>query len=299
MAQLGLQVIRQLVRAGSVIAPRLTGNLMFDRFCTPPRLPNLSEGERKATDQAKDRLRDATITDVAYNGRGFPDGTIRTFAFASARMPSRGKVLLLHGWTGRAIFMTAFVAPLTDAGFDVIACDLPGHGEASGQRLHIPLAIAALQALHATTGPWHGIIGHSFGGAIAPALIGGLVEPHPRLPIKRLVLIAAPHSMPQLFHGFGRFIGLNDQSQHWFDANVKRLTGRELATFETVDVLRTTQTPTLVLHAPNDKEVSFASAEAIAASGDHVTLKALPGLGHRRILYAPATLAASVDFMTG
>jgi hypothetical protein len=35
-AQLGLQVIRQLARAGSIIAPRLTGNLLFERFCTPP-----------------------------------------------------------------------------------------------------------------------------------------------------------------------------------------------------------------------------------------------------------------------
>ncbi|MFY8040236.1 MAG: hypothetical protein ACOVN4_11295, partial [Bosea sp. (in: a-proteobacteria)] len=43
MAQLGLQVIRQLVRAGSIIAPRLTGNLMFERFCTPPRAPRLAK----------------------------------------------------------------------------------------------------------------------------------------------------------------------------------------------------------------------------------------------------------------
>ncbi len=297
MAQLGLQVIRQLVRAGSIIAPRLTGNLMFERFCTPPRAPRLSESERKATDQARTRLQDAQSADVAYPGRGFPAGTIRTYAFASKQVPSRGKVVLLHGWTGRAVFMTAFVAPLTEAGFDVIACDLPGHGEASGKRLHIPLAIAALQALHAETGPWHGIIGHSFGGAIAPALIGGLVEGQPAIEISRLVLIAAPHSMPRIFHGFGETVGLTARSQSWFDANVKRLTGRELATFETVDVLQRTRTPTLVLHAPNDKEVSFASAEALAAAGDHVTLKALPGLGHRRILYAPATLSASVEFM--
>lgn len=298
MAQLGLQVIRHLVRAGSVIAPRLTGNLMFERFCTPPRAPKLSEGERKATDQARDRLRDARIADVAYEGRGFPGGTIRSYMFASESTPSRGKVLLLHGWTGRAIFMTAFVAPLTQAGFDVVACDLPGHGEASGERLHIPLAIAALQALHTETGPWHGIIGHSFGGAIAPALIGGLVEGQPPVPVDRLVLIAAPHSMPQIFRGFGAAVGLTARSQRWFDTNVKRLAGRELASFESVDVLRRTRTTTLVLHAPNDKEVPFASAEALGTAGDHVTVKALPGLGHRRILYAPATLSAAVEFIS-
>jgi len=122
--------------------------------------------------------------------------------------------------------MTAFVAPLTEAGFDVIACDLPGHGETSGKRLHIPLAIAALQALHAETVPWYVTIGHSFGSAIAPALTGGLVEGQPAIKISRLVLIAAPHSMPRIFHGFGAAVGLTASSQSWFDANVTRLKGR-------------------------------------------------------------------------
>ena len=39
MVLLGLQVIRQLVRPGSIIAPRLTGNLMFEHICTPQRAP--------------------------------------------------------------------------------------------------------------------------------------------------------------------------------------------------------------------------------------------------------------------
>lgn len=297
MSQFGLQVIRQVVRAGSIIAPRLTGNVMFARFCTPPRGPKLSESERMTSEKAHARLAAADVMDVAYDGRGFPGGRIRAYAFASGQQPSRGKVLLLHGWTGRAAFMTAFVQPLADAGFDVITCDLPGHGEASGTKLHIPLAIAALQALHKATGPWHGIIGHSFGGAIAPALIGGLVEGQPAIPVARLVLIAAPHSMMAIFHGFGSFIGLNTRSQRWLDANVKRLSGRDLAEFESVEVLKRTGTPTLVLHAPNDKEVSFASAEALAATGDHVKLTPLPGLGHRRILYAPATLSAATAFI--
>jgi pimeloyl-ACP methyl ester carboxylesterase len=195
------------------------------------------------------------------------------------------------------MFMTAFVAPLTEAGFDVVICDLPGHGDSSGRRLHIPLAVAALQALHGLTGPWHAIVGHSFGGAIAPALLGGLVAHHPPIAVERLVLIAAPHSMPRIFHGFGQAVGLNARSQGWFDANVRRLTGRDLSEFESCEVLRATGVPTLVLHAQNDKEVPYASAEALAAVGETVTLMPLPGLGHRRILYAPATVRATVGFI--
>jgi pimeloyl-ACP methyl ester carboxylesterase len=297
MAQFGLQVMRQLVRASAIVAPRTTGNLMFERFCTPTRARRLSEGEQNASQLARELMRRATTSDVSYEGRGFPGGTIRTYRFTSSRTPSRGAVLLLHGWTARAFFMTAFVAPLNDAGFDVIACDLPGHGDASGRKMHLPLAIAALHALHATTGPWYGLVGHSFGGAIAPALIGGMVEGYPELHVSRMVLIAAPHSIPELFQQFGSAVGLTPQSQHWFNANVERLAKRKLATFESLDVLRRVRTPTLILHAPNDKEVPFISAEVLDSAGDHVTVTAMPGLGHRRILYAPETLTATAQFI--
>lgn len=297
MAQLGLQVIQQLVRAGSAIAPRLTGNLMFDRFCTPPRGPRLNSSEAAAADQAKARLTSGSPGRVSYQGQGFPAGEIQFYRFAASTEKAQGTILLIHGWTGRAAFMTAFIEPLTSAGFDVIACDLPAHGESSGSRLHIPLAVSALDALHRQTGPWFGIIGHSFGGAIAPALIGGLVEGYPPVTVERLVLIAAPNSMPDLFRQFGQAVGLTAGSQRWFEANVKRLSGRELSIFDSADVLRQRRIPTLVLHAQNDKEVPFANALALAKAGSHVTVTEMPGLGHRRILYAPTTIKAAVAFL--
>jgi hypothetical protein len=107
---------------------------------------------------------------------------------------------------------------------------------------------------------------------------GSLVEGQPAIETSQLVSIAAPHSMPRIFQGFGASAGLMARSQSWCDANVRRLTGRDLTTFETVDVLQRTQTPTLVLHTPNDRQVSLDSAEAPVAAGDRVTLKVLPVL---------------------
>ncbi len=292
MAYEALAVIRPFVKVSSRIAPRLTGNLAFKAFCRPPRANGTDDTQRRLMARAEARMDHAERTRVPYEG-----GEVLAYRFRTQAGPNRGTVLLIHGWTGRAAFMSAFVEPLNGAGFDVVAVDLPGHGHSSGRNLHIPLGIRALHAVHDALGPWHGVIAHSFGGALATSLVSGAVAHFPAIATKRLVLIATPHSMPQLFQWFGRTVGLSRRGQHWFDANVQRLAGRDLSTFEGDALLRQANVPTLVLHAPDDKEVSFASAEILSAAGEHVTLTAMPGLGHRRILYAPATVEAARAFM--
>jgi pimeloyl-ACP methyl ester carboxylesterase len=292
MAYEALKVIRPFVKVSSQIAPRLTGNLAFRAFCMPPRAGGSDDAQRRLMARAEARMDHAERTRVAYDG-----GDVQAYRFQTQTGPSKGTILLIHGWTGRAAFMSAFVEPLNASGFDVIALDLPGHGLSSGRMLHIPLGVRALHAVHAKFGPWHGLIAHSFGGAVATSLVAGAVSAFPAIALQGLVLIATPHSMPQLFRWFGQTVGLTGRGQHWFDANVQRLAGRDLGAFEGETLLRQANVPTLVLHAPDDKEVSFASAEALAKAGSHVAVQSMPGLGHRRILYAPATVQAARAFV--
>jgi pimeloyl-ACP methyl ester carboxylesterase len=42
------------------------------------------------------------------------------------------RILLVHGWGGKAAQFFSFVGPLLDAGFEVIAFDAPAHGASSG-----------------------------------------------------------------------------------------------------------------------------------------------------------------------
>ncbi len=292
MAFEALRVIRPLVKVGSRVAPRLTGNLAFRAFCTPPRAGGISGAQRKLIDRAEARMAEAERRRIAFEG-----GEIQAYRFKTAAR-RRGVVALIHGWTGRAAFMSAFVEPLNAAGFDVVALDLPGHGHSSGRTLHVPLGIAALQALHWEFGPWTGIVAHSFGGALANVLVAGGVPRFPAIAVERMVLIATPSSMPEIFAWYGEAIGLSKTGRHWLDANVLRLAGRELSEFEGDAMLRAAGTPTLVLHATDDKEVGFANAERLASAGPHVTLTPLKGLGHRRILYAPQTVEATRAFLT-
>jgi pimeloyl-ACP methyl ester carboxylesterase len=291
MTQGALRVIRPVVAAASFVSPRLAGAVAFRAFCRPPGDGRPGTPLRKAVDRAEARIAGAERIPVP-----FPGGVVQAYRFA-ARNGSGRSVLLVHGWTSRAAFMSSVVEPLTGLGFDVVAVDLPGHGRSSGRTLHLPLGIAALRAVHETLGNWHAIVGHSFGGALATFLVSGaLADP---VPVEKLVLIGTPHSMEAVFRSFGSTFGLSPRGQHWFEENVPRLTGSPLSSFEVPAHLARTGTPTLVLHAPDDKEVPFASAQALAAAGPHVTLQALPGLGHRRILGGAATIAAAAAFLGG
>jgi pimeloyl-ACP methyl ester carboxylesterase len=292
MPQGALKVIRPVVAAASILSPRLAGAVAFRAFCRPPAGGGRGEVLQRAVDRAEARMAGAERIEVDHSG-----GTVLAYRFPAPGGGTGRRVLLVHGWTSRAAFMSAFVEPLTARGFDVVAVDLPGHGRSSGRTLHLPLGISALRAVSERFGPWHAVIGHSFGGALATFLASGaLADP---VPIGRLVLIGTPHSMQAVFRAFGSTVGLSRRGQRWFEANVPRLTGRSLSSFEAPAHLARIGTPTLVLHAPDDKEVPFASAEALGAAGPHVRIEALPGLGHRRILGSAATVAAAAAFIAG
>ncbi|MGB6117158.1 MAG: hypothetical protein WBF87_02965, partial [Mesorhizobium sp.] len=114
---------------------------------------------------------------------------------------------------------------------------------------------------------------------------------------ERLVLIAAPSSMPVIFEDFGRFLNLGPRTQTAIAALVERIAGRPLSDFVGRDLLEVQPIETLVLHAADDKEVSPDHARQIAEAGDHVDLRWTNGLGHRRIIADPAVVVQAVDFV--
>lgn len=298
MAHAALKVIRPVVRASSALSPRIVGKLAFRLFCTPVGRAKIDPGNpaiRKAQEVfafGEKRVVNhedgfAALTEFAPEGECLPDGT------------SRGTVLLLHGWASQGLFMAGFVAPLLAKGYRVLALDLPAHGASSGRYLTFPRALQAISAVLRNEEPLAGIVAHSFGGAIAMVAASGGVAAYDAISTAKLVLISAPRGMQPYGDAFARMIGLGKRGHGAFDAEVLALTGRRMADFYAKPDLARAGVPTLVLHAPDDKEIPFSDAEELASAGDHVTLMAMPGLGHRRILFSPEVHAAAADFVAG
>lgn len=292
MAQVALKVIRPLVKASSFLSPGLTGRLAFRLFCTP--IGRIKPNRQSANFQRIEALfAKAAMQNVSY-GSGF----IRAFTFEPVG-PSRGTILMLHGWTGEAIAMAGFIEAMLERGFRVIAPDLPAHGGSSGRQLTFPLAMEALNALLRAEKPLAGIIAHSFGGSIGMAAIAGGIAAFPAVTARRFVSIAAPSTMQVYGRQFSDMLGLTRRGHRAFEDQVYAIAGRSMASFSGREFLAQAKVPALIIHAPDDKEIPFSDAEDLASAGKHVRLMSAKGHGHRRILLAKDVHAAAADFIEG
>lgn len=206
-------------------------------------------------------------------------------------------VLVVHGWGSQSAFMLPLIDALRMAGHTVVAVDLPGHGASGGRTLHMGQAVMAIDAAWREFGPFSAVVGHSFGGAAAIAAALGVLPCVPARRPGRLVTIAAPSALVDLFDRFSAIMALDRASDAAFRRRILEIFGRPLSAFDGAAMLRECRVETLVVHAADDKEVAFAHAEAYAGAGPHVRLVRADGHGHRRIVAARPVHAVVTDFL--
>lgn len=206
--------------------------------------------------------------------------------------------VLMHGWGGTKEQMTAFVDPLVDAGFEVVAFDGPSHG-ASGPGRHGPQQttfvefIEALEALAAEFGPIHTVIAHS-GGAMATvgAIRGG------QLDIERLVLISAFSKVRPFTHVFAQLAGFGERTRSRME---QRLEKRIASPIDDWDLAATADevahVPVLLLHDEGDTQTPVGDTRALAEAWSGSELVVTEGLGHNKILGDPGVVARVTDFV--
>ncbi|MEM6782774.1 MAG: alpha/beta fold hydrolase [Bacteroidota bacterium] len=288
-----LQFLPPLLRAGSAVAPGPMAALAWRMFRSPRDLD-------KPASAREERLRAAAQTERIPAGADADAVEIQLYRWPAATevsAPAR-TALLVHGWEGDALNFVAFVEPLRQAGFDVVALDGPAHGASSGERSdalrHARAIMAAIQHL----GHVDLLVGHSFGGyacAFAVAGVPDLIEPQR---VGRLALIAAPDTFEGVFHRFAQMVGFSQAVERRIHSRVEAMGGQPASFFSVRHALGTVAVPTLVIHDRADKEIPFAEGEANGAAGPHVAFHPTDGLGHRRILRAPDVVQTVVSFGT-
>ncbi|GAB2502548.1 hypothetical protein GCM10027084_16340 [Pseudoxanthomonas sangjuensis] len=206
-------------------------------------------------------------------------------------------VLLLHGWGGHAGQMHAFVAPLREAGFRVVAFDAPAHGASDrsrlgGRRVTFFEIAEALRTVAAAAGPLAGLVAHSGGcAAAALAMREGWEAP-------TQLAFVSPFAVPsETIDDFATAIGASEDVTARFSAGVERRFGRPWSHFDIPNLPeRLKHRALLVVHDAEDREVPFAHGRALVDSWPRARLLTTHGLGHRRLLQDPDVVAQVAGF---
>jgi len=296
MASLVEKVTRAGLRLVAAQSPEKAGELAFRLFTRTRSTRPQSDKERKALAQAEARMAASETVRLVI-----PGSVVATHVFRPepGRAASGQQVLVVHGYRSRSDHMVAMADALVAAGHTVVCLDLPGHGASTGRTLHLGKAVEAIDAAWRQHGPFDTFVGHSFGGPSVMAAAAGSILHVPERRPGRIVTIAAPSDMADVFRWVGKLMGLGSAAQSSFERQVLRFAGRPLSEFRVDRMMHDIHIPMLVIHAEDDKEVAFWNAEAISRMGPHVRLMKANGFGHRRIVSAEPVTTAVADFIGG
>lgn len=207
-------------------------------------------------------------------------------------------VYLVHGWGGWRGQLGAFVGPLVDAGYRVVAMDAPGHGDAAPGfmgpgRGTVMEMMEAFEVTGREYGPAAGVVAHSLGTTAAAHVVAT------SLPTQRLALVAPNYGFEEVVRRFAGVLRLGERTTSTLRRTLEDVAGRALADFDLGPLgVGGAMPDTLVVHDRRDKESPYEVGQAVAAAWPNARLVATSGLGHQRILADPAVVAAVVAHVT-
>jgi pimeloyl-ACP methyl ester carboxylesterase len=216
-----------------------------------------------------------------------PVGTVAAYAWGEGP-----RVVLVHGYGGRASQLTPYVDPLLAQGFSVIAYDAPGHGASSGSSIALPEVALALHGIVAHFGAAHAVIAHSVGGAATCLAV------HQGLPTARVALVAPPADLSLWFTRFAEGLHVPETLVSGVRRQVELRLKAPLSTFNAEAIGDTIKVPMLVVHDDRDREVPYEHGERVAKSVPRGSIVKTTGLGHRRILSHEDVVGRVVSFVT-
>lgn len=196
--------------------------------------------------------------------------------FAGGHGPT---VVLVHGWAGRAADWRHLTSELIDAGWRVVAPDLPAHGMTPGRTTDLFELGGALATVLAHERP-AAVVTHSLGFPIVLRAADESVEVPPTW-----VALAPGRKMSHALARFGAKARLRPALVAELSRAIEGEFGGDI--WEILDADRVLPDLTadgVVIHDADDDEVAIDDGRRIAHAWPSARFVATQGLGHRRIL---------------
>lgn len=243
---------------------------------------------------------------LAKRARGFTGGiavsadlgghTVRGRRFGDDSAPL---IYLIHGWGGWWQQLGAYVDPLVQKGFGVVAVDALAHGDSdpghwgAGRSTVLELA-ESLQAMVAAQGAPHAVVAHSAGGmATMWACVRGMNP-------EQVVLLAPSGGPGDLVTWMRGQLSMGPKIAAVMVRRIERVAKVTLADFEMdamVASLGEAAPRALLIHDREDAETYASSTERVSASWPGSRTRITDGLGHHHVIWDEGNVTAAVDFL--
>ncbi len=270
--------LTSLAKTLNFTSKRLTTRFLWKIFCSPIKFKTPS--------------READF----YNNTG--QEKVETMSVKKSimlyRRPNDGpKLLFVHGWNGRSSQFYRIIDLLSENGYDITSIDLPGHGRSSRSSTNLPEIIDLVAEMMESSGPYYGVVCHSFGGVAAlNALRHGAT-------CEKLVLISpGMYDVKPTFEGFVGLFGLDEvyygERIFALAESIHGINPGALGLDRFADQI---ETKTLIVHCEDDKDSVKEIAIDLHGDMKNSTLHLTQGLGHRRILRDEKVAEMVLDFL--
>lgn len=188
------------------------------------------------------------------------------------------KIVLIHGWSGRASQFYQIMEGLNKLGFHVVSIEAPGHGEYLGRETSMLDFIDALEEVDLRFGPFYGAVGHSLGGM---ALFNNLAR---QGQYEKLVIMGSPANVRGVVDDFCRNLKMNKAVADRLIASIETRFGTSTKESSSDYLCQYHNPEGLIIHDEDDQDVHISNAYHLNKKWKKSQLFVSKGLGHRRIL---------------
>ncbi len=193
------------------------------------------------------------------------------------------KILLAHGFNSNTGRWRLLINLLMAANYQVIAFDVPAHGNSDWKRVNGLLYAQVLEVVMQYFKPQF-LVGHSFAG-MAYAYYFSKME---ALPIEKMILMGVPNELMDVTKVFFQTLNINEKGQQAYYKAFKEKFGYETNYFTLSKLLKDVSYSCLIIHDKNDEVASFEGARVIHQSMKNGSFFPTENLGHSlqgRVVY--------------
>ncbi len=275
--KIAINYIRAKLNLMAVLSKKRAARKALDLFCTPFKK---SKKELPAIFNKAEQLT-VTVKGIAVRGFRWNKGGTK-------------RILILHGFESSSKNFEAYINPLVDKNYEVLAFDAPAHGLSGGRQITLPVYIETIRTIYFELGTIQGFISHSFGGLA----LTHFIEKIPHDGNTKLALIAPATETKTAIDTFFRFLQLGSDVRKEFEKLILQKSGVQPNFFSISRALEHIKASILWVHDRDDDVTPLQDVEPVMDKHyPNLQFMITAGLGHRKIYRDSRVIQAVVEFL--